>query len=171
MGFVAADQREADILAKLYPKFRVRVQQTLQQCRAAGLAVYIFEGMRTVERQAELYAKGRDANGVVVNKKLVVTNAKPGSSFHNYGLAADLVFDGDTAKPGIQWSWAKPTGDWMKMGKIAQAANLDWAGSWRSFPEMPHVQMPTPGLGWRDFLKIYQAAGLSAVWFKIDSLT
>jgi hypothetical protein len=40
---------------------------------------------RTMEEQAKLYAKGRTSGG------RIVTKAKPGQSFHNYGLAFDWV--------------------------------------------------------------------------------
>ena len=165
-GFQPYDQREADILAQLHPVFRARLQDTLQKCRAAGLAVYIFEGMRSIERQKELYAKGRDAAGNVIDKKQVVTNAKPGSSFHNYGIAADLVFDGVPTTPKIDWSWDAKW-PWAQMGHIAQSCGLEWAGAWVTFPENPHVQLITPGLKWQNFLALYTQGGLKAVWDKI----
>lgn len=170
VGFKPADEREAKILLALHPVLRKRLEVALQKWREAGLAVYIFEGLRTIERQRELYAKGRDKNGVVISKKDVVTNAKPGSSFHNYGIAIDMVFDGDTAKPGVQWSWKEPDAKWKLMGKIGQECGLEWAGAWRSFPEAPHFQLSVPGLGWRDFLRLHMAGGMTAVWDKVSTL-
>jgi len=167
MVFKPADQREANILAQLYPPFKAQLEDTLQKCREAGLAVYIFEGMRTVERQRELYAKGRDTSGRVVDKRLVVTNAKPGSSFHNYGLGADLVFDGIPSTLKVDWSWSDKM-PWDKMGQIAQGCGLEWAGKWRSFPEKPHVQLRT-GLTVAQFQEAYKRGGLGEVWKLIDA--
>ena len=168
--FQPADQREADILAKLHPAFRPKVQLTLQKARNAGLAVYIFEGLRTIERQNELYAKGRDASGMVVDKSKVVTNAKGGTSYHNYSAAVDLVFDGDLTKPGIQWTWSEPSALWQQLGAIGQSCGLDWAGSWITFKEVCHFQIKTPGVGWRDLLAAYNKGGMAAAWALIDSV-
>ena len=49
-----------------------------------GVTVKIICGTRTIKEQNELYAIGRTKAG----KK--VTNAKGGSSFHNYGIAFDI---------------------------------------------------------------------------------
>lgn len=164
---MAIDQREADILSLLHPELRKKVEKLLESCRAAGIAVYIFEGLRSIERQRELYAKGRNAAGVVIDKKAVVTNAKPGSSYHNYGLAVDLVFDGDTEKPGVQWTWdnSKP---WAKMGALSEAAGLEWAGRWKTFPEMPHSQLKIPGIGIHELQEFYRNGGMDNVWAKVD---
>jgi peptidoglycan L-alanyl-D-glutamate endopeptidase CwlK len=166
--FCPADQREADILAKLYPPFRAQVEAMLLKARALGLAVYIFEGLRTWERQAELYAKGRDPKGNVVDKSKVVTCAKPGDSFHNYAMAVDIVFDGDTAKPGIQWTWNEPTGKWKQLGQCGKDCGLEWAGDWVKFPEMPHQQFKTL-LTIAQLQETYKRGGLSEVWKLVDS--
>jgi len=47
-------------------------------------------GYRSLDEQAALYAQGRDSSGQVVDPAAVVTDAPPGSSPHNYGLAVDL---------------------------------------------------------------------------------
>jgi peptidoglycan L-alanyl-D-glutamate endopeptidase CwlK len=57
--------------------------------------------LRTIKEQNDLYALGRtklfDANG----KRLgIVTNAKGGQSYHNYGLAFDIVL---LTKNGASW--------------------------------------------------------------------
>ena len=83
----------------LYPPFRMQVEELLRRLEEAKLPFYIFEALRTFEEQASLYAQGRSKSGQIV------TNAQPGDSFHSYGLAVDLVLDGQPDKPGIQWSW------------------------------------------------------------------
>jgi len=72
-------------LDTLQPEFRKKAQDWFEACVQAGLAPYIYEGFRSMQRQAELYLKGRGAPGKIV------TNAEPGQSFHNYGLAFDWV--------------------------------------------------------------------------------
>jgi hypothetical protein len=55
-------------------------------CAELSLDWNPISGLRTFEAQEALYAKGRTAPGVIV------TNALPGSSFHNYGLATDWAY-------------------------------------------------------------------------------
>jgi peptidoglycan L-alanyl-D-glutamate endopeptidase CwlK len=83
---ISTSQRitEARIVS-LRPIFQARVRAWLAACVAQGLRPYIYEGARTLTRQAELYAQGRTVPG------RIVTQAKPGRSFHNYGLAIDWV--------------------------------------------------------------------------------
>jgi LAS superfamily LD-carboxypeptidase LdcB len=72
-------------IASLKPDFGKKVITWSQRCEHAGLNIYIYEGLRTPERQAELYAIGRTVKG----RK--VTNAGPWQSMHQYGLAIDFV--------------------------------------------------------------------------------
>ncbi len=72
-------------LATLRPGTRTKVAAWLDDCQAAGLRIYIYEGLRSPERQAELYAQGRTKPGKIVTK------AGPWQSMHQYGLAIDFV--------------------------------------------------------------------------------
>lgn len=82
-------ERAAEITASklrdLRPGTLAKVQAWLDDCAAAGLKIYVYEGYRTPERQAELYAQGRTTKG----RK--VTNAGPWQSMHQYRLAIDFV--------------------------------------------------------------------------------
>lgn len=80
---------------KLAPFFAQKLDVALKECNDAGFPVMMFEGFRSKERQEYLYAQGRTRPG------RVVTNAKPGMSWHQYGCAADLAgyVDG-------HWTWA-----------------------------------------------------------------
>jgi len=49
-----------------------------------GVKVEVISGLRSWAAQAALYAQGRTKPGKIVTK------ARPGSSWHNYGLAIDL---------------------------------------------------------------------------------
>lgn len=153
-------------LSQLYPPFAQVVRQFVLEANRQGMAVGIFEGLRTVERQAELYAKGRDANGKIVNQLLVVTNAPPGLSAHNYGCACDLVFDGCPAQPGWQWSWADKF-PWGKLAELGKSFGLDASYFWETLPESPHFQNMY-GFRYHALLAVYQKDGLSAVWSALD---
>ena len=72
-------------VATLQPGFADRVLAWYSDMVGAGVLPYIYEGLRSPERQDELYRQGRTSPGKVV------TNARAGQSFHNYGLAFDWV--------------------------------------------------------------------------------
>jgi len=154
----------------LYSPFKMQVEELLRRLESAKLPFYIFEALRTFEDQAELYAQGRTKPGKIV------TNAQPGDSFHSYGLAVDLVLDGQPDKPGIQWSWdtrvdlnADGRDDWMQMGKIAESCGLEWGGRWKRFPDLPHIQNSF-GFTISELKEIYRTSyALKAVWAELKA--
>lgn len=132
--------------------------------RAAGLPFYLFMGLRSFEEQDALYAQGRARPGQIV------TNARGGDSWHNYGLAADYVLDGMPEKPGLQWSWDNRAdlnkdgkNDWQQMGELAESCGLEWGGRWKRFPDLPHVQNRF-GLTLADVKELYRIGGIPEVW-------
>lgn len=75
----------------------------------------------------------------------VVTNAKPGESPHNVGMAFDCVPVVDGA---LAWSHGE---SWEILGEISQSLGIEWSGNWRTFVEKVHFQAPD----WRE-----RAAGI-----------
>ena len=72
-------------LDDLLPPVRARARAFLDACAAAGIDVLITSTLRDVEAQNALYAQGRTAPGKIV------TNARGGDSWHNWGCAIDFV--------------------------------------------------------------------------------
>ncbi|HEY3885716.1 MAG TPA: M15 family metallopeptidase [Vicinamibacterales bacterium] len=50
----------------------------------------VQQGYRSIAEQNALFAQGRNAQGQIVNKAAVVTDAAGGQSPHNFGLAIDV---------------------------------------------------------------------------------
>ncbi|MBL9180983.1 MAG: D-alanyl-D-alanine carboxypeptidase family protein [Verrucomicrobiaceae bacterium] len=140
----------------LHPVVRQKVAQVLAQLEAEGIPLRVFESYRTPTRQAHLYAQGRTRSG---NK---VTNAEAWESYHQYGLAVDLVFFENG-----EWHWGKNQQHsrmYDRMHQIARSAGLEPL-SW----ETPHIQLmgvtistlmqgrfPSGGdSGWADNLRHY----------------
>ncbi|SKA88779.1 peptidoglycan L-alanyl-D-glutamate endopeptidase CwlK [Prosthecobacter debontii] len=131
-------KRTLENLAGLNAKARAKLEPFVtaaQEAMAAhGVKVEVISGLRSWAKQAELYAQGRTRPGNIVTK------AKPGSSWHNYGLAIDLGLfkDGqyiDSENPRLADKL------YQELGKLAAAQGIDWAGTWKSFPEGPHFQI------------------------------
>jgi peptidoglycan LD-endopeptidase CwlK len=139
---------------------RQRTIQLITKLAENGLYFGAFMGLRTYEEQDALYAQGRTKPG---NK---VTNAPGGSSWHNFGLAVDLVEDGDTDKAGMQWSWSNGA-DFLKIGNYSKECGLEWGGFWKSLKDYPHVEL-TMGLTLADARELYRIGGVNKVWSEID---
>ena len=64
--------------------------------------------------------------------------APAGKSAHNYGLAVDVVPDGDTGKPGIQPDWSGSSQAWKWLGDAVDMHPRLRHG--RHFGDSPHIQ-------------------------------
>ena len=124
----------------LHPKLRVETHKMYDEmCNALiGRAMPRFAyTLRTIKEQNELYQIGRTKAGTKV------TNAKGGQSYHNYGLAFDLVLiiDAKTAS----WDTLKDfdgdkVSDWNECVTIAKKYGWEWGGDWVKFKDQPHFQ-------------------------------
>ena len=138
-------------LGLLYPPFKARLLRGLELAQQANIPVKIFETFRTRERQAMLYAQGRTTEGNIV------TNAKPGFTYHNYGIAADLVMYIDG-----QWTW-RPLDLYESLVKymtLQGLESLSHKGDW------PHYQLPN--LNIHELSNLYDRQRLEGVWLKLN---
>lgn len=81
-----AGSRTLKNIDTLEVRFQRQVRGWLNEMVASKITPLIYCGRRTMEEQAALYAKGRTKQ-----PGKIVTKAKPGQSYHNYGLAFDWV--------------------------------------------------------------------------------
>lgn len=95
-------------------------------------------GFRSLELQKELYDKYR-AGGPRA--------APPGRSAHNYGLAVDIVLDGDPAKPGVQMAWNTKLAGWLWL-KAASIKHPRLRTGW-AYKDFGHLE----AVGWEHFAK------------------
>lgn len=117
-------------LAKFEP-FLVAAEAAMS---AKGVNIEVISGLRSWAAQAALFAQGRTKPGPIVTK------ARPGSSWHNYGLAIDLGL----FKNGVYLDEKKPAEAdklYAEIGKLAAAHGVEWAGNWKTFTESPHFQV------------------------------
>ena len=134
------DERSAKNVATLHHKVQQVFKNWIAECQILAKA-YNYEykaisGNRSWQEQAKIYAQGRTAPGKVV------TNAKPGYSNHNYGIAVDMgVFANgkylDASNPGKAEAFHR------EAAKIAEKYNIEWGGSWKSFKDYPHFEYRT----------------------------
>jgi len=122
------DKISQDRITKLHPKAREIFINFITECEnTLNITLRITMGYRTIKEQNDLYAQGRTKPG---NK---VTNAKGGQSFHNFGLAVDLV---ELVNGQPNWNY-----DMSKLKPIADKYKLQWGGNWKSIKDYPHFEL------------------------------
>ncbi|UZO79741.1 M15 family metallopeptidase [Aquimarina sp. ERC-38] len=100
-----------------------------------NITLRVTSALRTWEEQEKLYLQDKDGidnngNGLIDEREEDVTNAKPGESYHNYGLAFDVV-EIKNGKP----LWKNP--NWGLIGKEGKKFLFTWGGDWKR-ADRPH---------------------------------
>lgn len=134
------DNITVERIQRLHPAVRADAMSVYTEITQAltGRAIVRFaQTLRTIPEQDALYAIGRTKPG----KK--VTNAKGGSSYHNYGLAIDivLIIDGKEASYDMVKDFdGDRVADWMECVRIFKAHGWAWGGDWEGFKDYPHFE-------------------------------
>ena len=130
-------------IASLHPHIRSEVSWFINDAAARGIYLRIPKypvpcGLRTYEEQNKLYSQGRTAPG------RIVTYARGGQSYHNFGLAFDVyqISNGQMVKF-----------DPRVVVPLAEEYGFYWGGN---FDDPPHFEK-TFGLRWRELNKRYNS--------------
>lgn len=96
---------------------------------------------RDAFEQYRLYSQGRtdakiverdkqywQSRGKIVNRSKVSTMALAGQSYHNYGLAVDILYNKDVFEKN-------------NIVQIAEKYGLVWGGTWTDFPDLNHFEV------------------------------
>lgn len=115
-------------LSLLKPKVRKLIGELVEECKKERFQIVVSRGFRTFEEQDALYAKGRSEAGNIV------TNAKGGRSYHNFGVAFDVrpVAEKEEDREAL----------YKKAGAVGKRLGLEWGGDWKEFVDLPHFQLP-----------------------------
>lgn len=125
-------------LSSLDPYVALLASKFLGLTKAHNLDVRIIAAFRSWDEEDRLFASGRTEPGKIV------TNARGGDSYHNWGLAFDAApFEYN----GISNNEAK----FKQMGSLGKQVGLEWGGSFKAIVDLPHFQY-TFGLSTEDLL-------------------
>jgi len=143
-------------------------EETVSLCSSRGVDLVIYSTLRTLEDQARLYRQSRTRSQILSKQQKIrnrgfgfladiidkvgpqsgkkATNAAPGESFHNYGLAFDAA---PVVNGKILWRTIDDPSTldidegkiWQIYGKSSTDAGLNWSGYWTSFKEYAHSQL------------------------------
>lgn len=136
----------------MHPYLRKEVLQLYMEANnkllGRGVRLRFSQTLRTMDAQQKLYEQGRTTPG------MIVTNAEAGESYHNYGLAFDIVLlydDGSSRFSEASWDIARG-GNWKRLAEFFKAHGWEWGGDWRR-PDYPHFQKSF-GYTWQDLQKL-----------------
>ncbi len=146
-------------LEGLHAPVRDRGKALIERCAQAGTAILVTEGLRTWKEQDALYKRGRTIPPI--GRKYWVTKARAGRSYHNFGLAFDIVVLDAIGK--ADWNPKHP--GWMVAGEFGAALGLEWGGTWKGFKDLPHFQY-TGGLSLDQCCGLYPT-GLNEIWRRV----
>ena len=148
------DQITLDRIKLLHPKVRdeaFEIYDEISQALSGSAMCRFSYTLRTFAEQDAIYAQGRTKPGKIV------TNAKKGLSYHNYGLAVDivLIINGKTASWDVKGDFdGDGKADWQEIVTIFKQfgweAGIDW-----KFRDAPHFQK-TLGYSVRQLLALHQ---------------
>ncbi|MED3549945.1 M15 family metallopeptidase [Cytobacillus praedii] len=110
---------------ELHSVAQVACKLFLEECKKAGLDIFITETYRSQERQDYLYSQGRSRPGKIVTWTL--------KSNHKSRLAWDIACN----KPSLY-----DAATLKKAGLIAMNLGIGWGGVWKT-PDMPHFEVTT----------------------------
>ena len=153
----------------LHPKVRNEVDniyRTQIVPALSGRAICRFAyTLRTFEEQNKLFEIGRvkqfDEKG---NRLGIVTNARGGQSYHNYGLALDIVLLEDRDRNGThetaRWDVVMDydgdrIADWMEVTNIFKRNGWVWGGDWIK-KDNPHFEK-TFNYTWRQLKNLHDS--------------
>jgi hypothetical protein len=134
------DQQSIARLQLLHPEVRLIFKKFIEDCENAfNITLRIVQGLRTFEEQQSIYDQGRTKPGKIV------TNAKPGSSYHNFGLSVDIV---PITNGKADWNF-----DFKRLTQF-MPEGMVWGGNFSKLKDLDHFEY-TKGNTWRTLLDRY----------------
>ena len=134
MSAATTDSRS---LADLAPHVRAMAEQLLADATEAGIPLAVTCTRRSAAEQTARYDQGRVTPGPIV------TRAPAGYSYHEFGLALDVVPTellslknwGDTPEHRVRANEL-----WARVGAIGKALGFRWGGDFPTLVDRPHFE-------------------------------
>lgn len=172
-----------DRLGRIHPFVADKVRHLIVNVRSLyGLEVRVVQGLRSFATQAYIYGQGRTIAGPLcvhdgIERRIrecqyhpfgrIVTKCKPGWSWHNFGMAADLGPDNRTL-PNYQVDWDDKSEAWKWLESEATKLDFVCGSRFRTFPDKPHFQMTGrfPVNPSNEVRELFEKGGLKLIWIE-----
>ncbi len=134
-----SDQVTLTRISLLHPSVQEEATKIYEEiCKRLNGPAYcrFTHTFRSFKEQNDLYAKGRQMPGQIV------TNARAGESYHNYGLAIDItiIFSGKAVWSRGEDFDGDKIPDWMEVVKVFKEFGWEWGGDFKTLKDYPHFQ-------------------------------
>ena len=142
-------------LEEIHPELSRRIKQI--DAMLPSLSIQVTQGLRSWTEQDSLYAEGRTQPGSIV------TNTPGGFSWHNFGLACDVVPE-DISPGQPDWDISHPA--WDRLTSVGISLGLTSGSTWRTFKDYPHFQLTGrfPVNPDDEVRTLFRDGGIMAVW-------
>jgi peptidoglycan L-alanyl-D-glutamate endopeptidase CwlK len=155
-------------LSEVMPVLQDKIHELATVLKPQGIELEVIEGLRSWQESDVLFQEGRTLrNGlwVITDVRKVVTNARGGQSWHNYGLAVDVapeVIDGR-----IDWNGSHY--QWVAMEKEARVLGLTCGADFKRLIDCPHAQLSGrfPISPDDEVRQIFRNQGMTTVWDEV----
>jgi len=115
------------LIKQLHPDIRKQTADFIRDARSRGYNIKITATYRTFPEQDQMRRRG-------------VSKARGGQSYHNYGIAFDVV---ENPQRGIPFGFDEryPKKRWHDIGRMGKEHGFEWGGEFRGFFDGPHFQI------------------------------
>lgn len=145
-------------LAEVHPVLAQKIHNLSDRLTLENVVIRVTQGVRTWAQQDALYAQGRTTPGNIVTK------ARGGWSWHNFGMAVDVAPAVDPASPHFVPDWDLTHPSWARIVAVGESLGLVSGISWK---DEPHLQLtgkfpvaaPTD-----EVRQLFKDGGHQAVW-------
>jgi len=140
----------------VHPALAAIIRQMAGILMHESIDLRVTQGLRSFDEQAALYAQGRTVPGSIV------TNARPGYSWHEFGLAVDVAPFDTQGKP--DWNVFHPA--WKRIVSLGISLGLFSGTQFTKLCDTPHFQLTgdLPVSPDDDTRQAFETGGLLAVW-------
>jgi len=151
-------------LKDVFPPLADKVRRMAEMLAQEAIDIRVVQAFRTWAEQQALYEQGRSRGGKIV------TNCPGGHSYHNFGLAVDVVPSIGGVDQSYQPDWNNTHPSWMRMVAVGRSLGLDSGATWKTFKDFPHFQLTgrfPEGAPTDEVRTLFNERGVEAVWEEV----
>ena len=149
-------------LGMIWPVLAAKIRTLAEMLEQESITIRVTQALRSWTEQDGLYQQGRTRPGPIV------TNAAAGTSWHNFGMAVDVVPMAQAGQP--DWNVEHPA--WKRLIAAGESLGLFSGSEFRTFKDYPHFQLTGrfPVSPTDEVRQLFKDAGMEAVWQEAEQV-